>query len=275
MPLLFAGGVCCVLLVFVEVAGLLAGAGVVAGLLTGALLASDAGDGLLVGVELAAGAAAGGAPLAAAGLSAASAPVLFFNWDFFVRVAESVPAFAAESVLDAELLAASAVALFFELDFFGVVTESPPFAEESAATVWLSVTSGAVLFLERDFFGVVAVELSEAAASVLPAAFFLGLGSCALGRVRGRVGTCLRAVARSRFLFALLLGRSAGVSLIAGARRPGLPRCARRDAAKHQHKGCNKRQYHSLVGFHLALSSARSDLRPKHIVSRQAVAGFS
>jgi hypothetical protein len=45
-------------LVFVDGAVLLAGAGVAAGLLAGALLASGAGDGLLAGAELAAGAAA-------------------------------------------------------------------------------------------------------------------------------------------------------------------------------------------------------------------------
>jgi hypothetical protein len=108
-------------------------------------------------------------------LSAASALALFFDRDFFGAVVESLLAFAAESVLDAELSVASAVALFFERDFFIVVAESPLFAEESAAAVLPSVASAVVLFLERDFFGAVAVELSEAAASVLSAAFFLDL----------------------------------------------------------------------------------------------------
>jgi len=45
MPLLFAGGVCCAVLAFVEAAGELAGAGVVAGLpaaAAGAVLAAGA-----------------------------------------------------------------------------------------------------------------------------------------------------------------------------------------------------------------------------------------
>jgi hypothetical protein len=198
MPLLFAGGVCCAVLVLVEGAGLLEVAALAAGLLAGALLASGVRDGLLAGVELAAGAPAGAAggesaavvfldllslvvvasalaraaPPAVAELSLSSALVLFFDRGCFVGFAESLPPLAAASVLDAEL---SAVTLFFEPDFFGVAAESPLFAEESAAAVLLSVASAAVLFFERDFFVVVAVELSEAAASALSAVFFLDL----------------------------------------------------------------------------------------------------
>lgn len=159
MRLLFAGGVCCAALAFVDGAVLLvpAGAGVVAGLLAGALLASGAGDGLLAGAEFAAGADA-----------VDSAAVVFLDRLCLVVVASALAGGAPPAA--AELSAVSAVALFFERDF----AESPLFAEEPAATVLLSVASGAVLFLERDFFGAVAVEL-EAAASVLSGAFFLDL----------------------------------------------------------------------------------------------------
>src|SRR4029077_3096248 len=104
--------------------------------------------------------------LLAAELSVASALVLFFERDFFVAVAESL-LFPVESAA-VLLSAASAVALFFERDFLLVVAESPDPVE-------LAEASAVVLFFARDFCVVVAAELSDAAASVLAAAFFLDL----------------------------------------------------------------------------------------------------
>src|SRR5258708_12192672 len=86
MPLLSAGGVCGAVLVLVVAAGLLAGAGVVAGLLAGAadsLLAAGAGVDLLAGAELAAG---------AAGVAAVeSAAVAFFVLLFLVFAGSALP----------------------------------------------------------------------------------------------------------------------------------------------------------------------------------------
>jgi hypothetical protein len=96
--------------------------------------------------------------------------VLFFDRDFLVVVAVSDPlVFAVESATAVLLSAASEVALFFERDFLVVVAESPDPVELSAA-------SEVALFLERGCFVVVAAELSDAAASVLAAVFFLDLG---------------------------------------------------------------------------------------------------
>jgi hypothetical protein len=197
MPALFAGGVCCAVLVFEDETGLLAG-GVAGGLLAGAadsLLAAGAGVDLLAGAELAAGTAAGVAAVESvavaffellllvggaapsvsvvlffrAELSAAPAEVLFFDRDVLVLGAVSDPlVFAAESAIAVLLSAASEVALFFERDFLVVVAESPDPVELSAA-------SAVALFLERDCFVVVAAELSDADASVLAAAFSLDL----------------------------------------------------------------------------------------------------
>src|SRR5216683_2592249 len=71
MPLLSAGGVCCAVL-FEDEAGLLAGAGVAAGLPADAadsLLAAGAGVDLLAGAELAAGAVAGAAAVESASVA--------------------------------------------------------------------------------------------------------------------------------------------------------------------------------------------------------------
>jgi len=84
MPALFAGGVCCAVLAFVDGAGLLAGAGVAAGLLAGSrysLVAAGAEVDLLAGAELAAGATAGVA-------AAESAAVAFWtcsSWSWWCR----------------------------------------------------------------------------------------------------------------------------------------------------------------------------------------------
>jgi hypothetical protein len=175
MPLLSAGGVCCAVL-FEDEAGLLAGAGVAAGLPAGAadwLLAAGAGVDLLAGAELAAGAVAGAAAVE-------SAAVALFEL-LFVVVAAAPLVSVVLVLFGAELSAASAEALFFDRDFFVVVALSDAlvFAVESAEGALLAVElSGAsaavLLFLER-LFSLVAAELSDAAASVLAAAFFLDL----------------------------------------------------------------------------------------------------
>jgi hypothetical protein len=167
MPLLFAGGVCCAALAFVDGAEL-AGAGVAAGLLAGAAAdaLSDAGaGGLLAGEALAAWAPAG---VAAVELSA---EVAFFDLLFLVVVA---------SVLAAVLSVASAVALFFDRDFFVPAASAPVvlFVPASAVAVLLapevSAASAVLLFLEVVFLEV-AVALSGVAASVLAGVFFLDL----------------------------------------------------------------------------------------------------
>src|SRR5258707_1291057 len=110
MPALFAGGVCCAVLVFEDEAGLLAG-DVAGGLLAGAadsLLAAGAAVDLLAGAELAAGAAVG-----------VAAVELFLERDFFVVVAAELSD-AAASVL--------AAALFLDLEVVG-------FAESAVASV--------------------------------------------------------------------------------------------------------------------------------------------
>src|SRR6266853_2853849 len=236
MPLLSAGGVCCAAL-FEDEAGLLAGAGFAAGLPAGAadsLLAAGAGVDLLAGAELAAGAVAaaaavesaavalfdllflvvGAAPLLSvvlvlfgAELSAASAEVLFFDRDFFVVVAGSdPPAFAVESAVAVLLSAVSEVALFFERDFFVVVAASDPlvFAVESAVGALLVVELSGAFFFERLFL-VVAAELSDAAASVLAAAFFLDLEVLVLVESADASGLVCEASEAAAFFVAFFL----------------------------------------------------------------------
>ena len=194
-------------MLFEDEAGLLAGAGVAAGLPAGAadsLLAAGAGVDLLAGAALAAGAVAGAAAVESAAvalfdllfllvgaaplvsvvlvlfgaeLSAASAELLFFDRDFFVVVAVGDPlVFAVESAAAVLLSGVSDVALFFERDLFVVVAASDPlvFAVESAVGALLVAELSAAFFFERLFL-VVAAEPSDAAASVLAAAFFLDL----------------------------------------------------------------------------------------------------
>jgi hypothetical protein len=149
MPLLFAGGVCCAVPAFVDGAAAVAGADVAVGLLAGgadgALLDADAGPDLFAGEALAAGAVL-------------PSPVL----------------------LTAALSVVSEVALFFDRDFFALAVSAPValFPDESAVAVLLaaelSAASALLLFLEVLFLGV-AVALSDAAASVLAAVFFLDL----------------------------------------------------------------------------------------------------
>ena len=170
MPALFAGGVCCAVL-FEDEAGLLAGAGVAAGLPAGAadsLLAAGAGVDLLAGAELAAGAVAGTAAVE-------SAAVALF--DLLFLLVGAAPVVSVVLVLfAAELSAASAEVLFFDRDFFVVVAVSDPlvFAVASAVDALLVVELSGAFFFERLFL-VVAAELSDAAASALAAAFFLDL----------------------------------------------------------------------------------------------------
>jgi hypothetical protein len=184
---------------FEDEAGLLAGAGVPAGLPAGAadsLLAAGAGVDLLAGAELA----------------AASAEVLFFDRDFFVVVAVSDPlVFAVESAVAVLLSAVSEVALFFERDFFVVVAASDPLvlAVESAVgallVVELSGASAAVLLFFERLFSVVAAELSDTAASVLAAAFFLDLEVLVLVESAVASGLVCEASEAAAFFFAFFL----------------------------------------------------------------------
>ena len=229
-------------MLFEDEAGLLAGAGVAAGLPAGAadsLLAAGAGVDLLAGAELAAGAVAGAAAVESAAvalfdllflvvgaaplvsvvlvlfgaeLAAASAEVLFFGRDFFVVVAVSDPlVFAVESAVAVLLSAVSEVALFFERDFFVVVAASDPlvFAVESAVgallVVELSGASAAVLLFFERLFLVVAAELSDAAASVLAAAFFLDLEVLVLVESAVASGLVCEASEAAAFFFAFFL----------------------------------------------------------------------
>jgi hypothetical protein len=203
------------------------------------LLAAGAGVDLLAGGELAAGVVAGAAavesavvalfdrlflvvgaaPLVSvvlvlfgAELSAASAEVLFFERDFFVVVAVSDPlVFAVESAAAVLLSAVSEVALFFERDFFVVVAAADPlvFAVESAAgallVVELSGASAAVLLFFERLFLVVAAELSDAAASVLAAAFFLDLEVLLLVESAVASGLVCEASEAAAFFFAFFL----------------------------------------------------------------------
>jgi hypothetical protein len=144
-------------------------------------------------------------------LPAASAVVLFFERDFFGAVAVSDPlVFAVESAVAVLLSAVSEVALFFERDFFVVAAASDPlvFAVESAVgallVVELSGASAAVLlFFERLL--VVAAELSDAAASVLAAAFFLDLEVLVLVESAVASGLVCEASDVAAFFFAFFL----------------------------------------------------------------------
>jgi len=206
MPLLSAGGVCCAVL-FEDEAGLLAGAGVAAGLPAGAadslLAAGGAGVDLLAGAELAAGAVAGAAAVE-------SAAVALFALLFLVVGA--APLVSVVLVLfGAELSAASAEVLFFDRDFFVVVAVSDPlvFAVESAVgallVVELSGASAAVLLFFERLFLVVAAELSDAAASVLAAAFFLDLEVLVLVESAVASGLVCEASEAAAFFFAFFL----------------------------------------------------------------------
>jgi hypothetical protein len=205
MPLLSAGGVCCAVL-FGDEAGLLAGAGVAAGLPAGAadsLLAAGAGVDLLAGGELAAGAVVAGAA------AVESDAVALFDRLFLVVGA--APLVSAVLVLfGAELSAASAEVLFFDREFLLVVAVSDPlvFAVESAVGALLVVESGAsaavLLFFERLFL-VIAAELSDAAASVLAAAFFLDLEVLVLVESAVASGLVCEASEAAAFFFAFFL----------------------------------------------------------------------
>jgi hypothetical protein len=200
MPLLSAGGVCCAVL-FEDEAGLLAGAGVAAGLPAGAadsLLAAGAGVDLLAGAELAAGAVAGAAAVE-------SAAVALFDLLFLV-VGAALLVSVVLVLFGAELSAASAEVLFFDRDFFVVVAVSDPlvFAVGSAVAVLLLVELSGAFFFER-LFVVVAAELSDAAASVLAAAFFLDLEVLVLVESAVASGLVCEASEAAAFFFAFFL----------------------------------------------------------------------
>jgi hypothetical protein len=189
---------------FEDEAGLLAGAGVAAGLPAGAadsLLAAGAGVDLLAGAELAAGAVAGVAAVE-------SAAVAFLDLLLFVLVASALAgAVPLEAVLlGAELSAASAEVLFFDRDFFVVVAVSDPlvFAVESAVGALPVVELSGAFFFERLFL-VVAAELSDAAASVLAAAFFLDLEVLVLAESAVASGLVCEASEAAAFFFAFFL----------------------------------------------------------------------
>lgn len=224
-------------MLFEDEACLLAGAGVAAGLPAGAadsLLAAGAGVDLLAGGELAAGAVVAGAaavesaavalfgllflgvgaaPLVSvvlvvfgAELPAASAVVLFFERDFFVAVAVSDPlVFAVESAVAVLLSAVSEVALFFERDFFVAVAASDPPVFAVGSVVAPSRASAAVLLFFERLFLVVAAELSDAAASVLAAAFFLDLEVLLLVESAVASGLVCEASEVAAFFFAFFL----------------------------------------------------------------------
>jgi hypothetical protein len=199
MPLLSAGGVCCAVL-FEDEAGLLAGAGVAAGLPAGAadsLLAAGAGVDLLAGAELAAGAVAGAAAVE-------SAAVALFDL-LFLAVGAAPLVSVVPVLFGAELSAASAEVLFFGRDFLVLVAASDPpvFAVESAVAVLLLVELPGA-FCER-LFVVVAAELSDAAASVLAAAFFLDLEVLVLVESAVASGLVCEASEAAAFFFAFFL----------------------------------------------------------------------
>jgi hypothetical protein len=199
MPLLSAGGVCCAVL-FEDEAGLLAGAGVAAGLPAGAadsLLAAGAGVDLLAGAELAAGAVAGAAAVE-------SAAVALF--DLLSLLVGAAPLVSVVLVLfGAELSAASAEVLFFDRDFFVVVAVSDPlvFAVASAVGALLVVELSGAFFFVRLL--VVAAELSDAAASVLAAAFVLDLEVLVLVESAVASGLICEASEAAAFFFAFFL----------------------------------------------------------------------
>jgi hypothetical protein len=137
MPLLFAGGVCCVACVLagVEAAGV--DAGVAAGVVVfGAGAGAGAAAGAVAVVVLAAGAAAGAEVFVAAGVVVSAEAVDFFDRDFLVVVVEASPEAAVVAAPpEAEL---SAVSVFLDLDDFFVVEaveslEAVP--EEAVASV--------------------------------------------------------------------------------------------------------------------------------------------
>jgi hypothetical protein len=186
---------------FEDEAGLLAGAGVAAGLPAGAadsLLAAGAGVDLLAEAELAAGAVAGARAVE-------SAAVALF--DLLFLAVGAAPLVSVVLVLfGAELSAATAEVLFFDRDFLVVVAASDPlvFAVESAVAVLLLVELSGAFFLER-LFVVVAAELSDAAASVLAAAFFLDLEVLVLVESAVASGLVCEASEAAAFFFAFFL----------------------------------------------------------------------
>jgi hypothetical protein len=186
---------------FGDEAGLLAGAGVAAGLPAGAadsLLAAGAGVDLPAGAELAAGAVAGAAAVE-------SAAVALF--DLLCLVVGAAPLVSVVLVLfGAELSAASAEVLFFDRDIIMVVAASDPlvFAVESAVAVLLVVELSGAFFFERLFL-VIAAELSDAAVSVLAAAFFLDLEVLVLVESADASGLVCEASEAAAFFFAFFL----------------------------------------------------------------------
>ena len=188
-------------MLFEDEAGLLAGAGVAAGLPADAadsLLAAGAGVDLLAGAELAAGAVAGAAAVE-------SAAVALFELLFLV-VGAAPLASVVLVLFGVELSAASAEVLFFARDFFVVVAASDPlvFAVESAVGALLVVELSGAFFFERLFL-VVAAELSDAAASVLAAAFFLDLEVLVLVESAEASGLVCEASEAAAFFLALFL----------------------------------------------------------------------
>jgi len=168
------------------------------------LLAAGAGVDLLAGAELAAGAVAAAAAVE-------SAAVALF--DLLFLVVGAAPLLSVVLVLfGAELSAASAEVLFFDRDFFVVVAGSDPlaFAVEPAVAVLLVVELSGAFFFERLFL-VVAAELSDAAASVLAAAFFLDLEVLLLVESAVASGLVCEVSEAAAFFFAFFLAELVSV----------------------------------------------------------------
>jgi hypothetical protein len=217
MPLLLAGGVCCVAGVLVDEEDLLAAAvdaavssaGALDSLLAAGagllsvreLLAETAGVAsfelsadvaFLEGLFLEAADSELAAVLFGAAVSAVSAEALFFDRDFLVVEVSVFADESVEAVLLTEPSAASAVLLLFERDFFAVVAEPDPSAvlveSFSLAAVFsladvlpaVELSASAVLLFEVRFLAAV-VELSASVLSEPAAAFFLDLDVLVFG----------------------------------------------------------------------------------------------
>jgi hypothetical protein len=144
-------------------------------------------------------------PLFAGAAAGESAAVALFDL-LFLAVGAAPLVSVVLALFGAEQSAASAEVLFFERDFLVVVAASDPpvFAVESAVAVLLLVELSRAFLFER-LFVVVAAELSDAAASVLAAAFFLHLEVLVLVESAVASGLVCEASEAAAFFFAFFL----------------------------------------------------------------------
>jgi hypothetical protein len=145
-----------------------------------------------------------GAGVVAGAAAVASAAVALFGLLFLVVGA--APLVSVVLVLfGAELPAASAVVLFFKRDFFVVVAASDPLVFAVESVVAPSGASAVVLLFFERLSLVVAAELSDAAASVPAAAFFLDLEVLVLVESAVASGLVCEASEVAAFFFAFFL----------------------------------------------------------------------